>query len=133
MRPEDITRIRWISDPRISPDGRRVAFLVTTLSQAKDEYLSNVWIVDVEGGAPRQFTAGPKRDRYPRWSPDGRWLAFVSEREPKKKAQLYVMPTSGGEATRLTDLKAGVSAPAWSPDVTRIAFLSNVGGWQEPD
>ncbi len=133
MRPEDITRIRWISDPRISPDGRRVAFLVTTLSQAKDEYLSNVWIVDVEGGAPRQFTAGPKRDRYPRWSPDGRWLAFVSEREPKKKAQLYVMPTSGGEATRLTDLKAGVSAPAWSPDGTRIAFLSNVGGWQEPD
>lgn len=133
MTPEDITRIRWISDPQISPDGRRVAFVVTTLSAEKDEYFSNIWVVDTAGGEPRRFTNGPKRDTAPRWSPDGRFLAFLSERDPKKKAQLYVMPADGGEPVCLTDLKRGVSNPVWSPDGTRIAFLSKTGGWEEPE
>jgi dipeptidyl aminopeptidase/acylaminoacyl peptidase len=133
MVPEDITRITWVSDAQISPDGRRVAFVATTLSEEKDEYLSQIWMVDVAGGPPHRFTAGPKRDTEPRWSPDGSRLAFVSEREPKKKGQLYAMPANGGEPTRLTDLKNGVAHPAWSPDGTRLAFVSRVGGWQEPD
>src|SRR5262245_48535631 len=88
MTPEDITRIRWVSDPQISPDGRRVAFVVTTLSREQDEYLANIWVVDTAAGgaggaSPRRFTAGPKRDTAPRWSPDGRWLAFLSEREAR--------------------------------------------------
>jgi dipeptidyl aminopeptidase/acylaminoacyl peptidase len=133
MTPQDITRIVWVSDPRISPDGARVAFVATTLSEEKDEYLSQIWMVDTTGGAPRRFTAGPKRDTEPRWSPDGLRLAFVSEREAKKKGQLYVMPADGGEPTRLTDLKAGVSNPVWSPDGTRLCFVSRVGGWEEPE
>ncbi len=133
MTPEDITRIRFVSDPRVSPDGRKVAFVVTTLSQEKDEYLSNIWIVDTAGGEPRQFTTGPRRDTAPRWSPDGRYLAFISERQPKKKGQLYVIPTDGGEPRCLTDLKNGVSSPVWSPDGTRLVFISRVGGWQEPE
>jgi dipeptidyl aminopeptidase/acylaminoacyl peptidase len=133
FEPRDITRIRWIADPHISPDGRRVAFVVTTLSEDRDEYLSSVWMVDTGGGEPRRFTNGPKRDTAPRWSPDGTRLAFLSEREGKKKAQLYVMPADGGEPTRLTDLKNGVADPEWSPDGTRLAFLSRVGGWQEPE
>ena len=133
FEPLDITRIRWIADPHISPDGRRVAFVVTTLSEDRDEYLSSVWMVDTGSGEPRQFTNGPKRDTAPRWSPDGTRLAFLSEREGKKKAQLYVMPADGGEPTRLTDVKNGVADPAWSPDGTRLAFLSRVGGWQEPE
>ena len=88
MTPQDITRIRFISDPQLSPDGRRVAFVVTTLSEDQDEYLSNIWMVDTTGGEPRRFTTGPKRDTAPRWSPDGSRLAFVSEREAKQKAQL---------------------------------------------
>ncbi|PYO37593.1 MAG: peptidase, partial [Candidatus Rokuibacteriota bacterium] len=84
MTPEDITRIIWVSDPQISPDGARVAFVATTLSEEKDEYLSQIWVVDAAGGAPRRFTAGPKRDTEPRWSPDGSRLAFVSDREAKK-------------------------------------------------
>src|SRR5260370_4833580 len=133
FEPRDITRIRWITDPHISPDGRRVAFVVATPSEGRDEYLSSVWMVDPEGGEPRRFTSGPKRDTAPRWSPDGTRLAFLSEREGKKKAQLYVMPADGGEATRLTDLKNGVADPEWSPDGTRLPFLSRVGGWQEPE
>jgi len=134
MTPEDITRIVWISDPRISPDGRRVAFVATTLSEEKDEYSSQIWTVDTTGGVPRRFTTGPKRDTEPRWSPDGSRLAFVSEREAKKKGQLYVIPAvDGGEPIRLTDLRNGVTNPVWSPDGTRLAFISRVGGWQEPE
>lgn len=134
--PSDLTRLKGVSDPQISPDGRRVAFVVATASEERDEYLSNVWTVDVDGGEPRRFTTGPTRDHAPRWSPDGRWLAFVSDRGPKTTAQLYVMPADGGEATRLTDLPSGVwssAGIAWSPDSTRIAFVSRVGGWQEPE
>ena len=133
MTPQDITRIIWVSDPQISPDGRRVAFVATALSEEKDAYLSQIWVVDASGGAPRRFTAGPKRDTEPRWSPDGSRLAFVSDREAKKKGQLYVMRADGGEPVRLTDLKNGVTSPAWSPDGTRLAFISRVGGWEEPE
>jgi dipeptidyl aminopeptidase/acylaminoacyl peptidase len=133
MTPHDLTRVRFVSDPQISPDGTTVAFVVTTLSDERDEYLSAIWLVDVAGGEPRRFTAGPRRDTTPRWSPDGGRLAFVSEREAKKKGQLYVMPARGGEPTRLTDLRHGVSAPQWSPDGTRLAFVARVGGWPEPE
>jgi dipeptidyl aminopeptidase/acylaminoacyl peptidase len=133
MVPQDLTRIRFVSDPRISPDGRRVAFVVTTLSEERDECLSSIWVVDVAGGEPRRFTAGPRRDTAPRWSPDGGRLAFLSEREPGEKPQLHVMPADGGESMRLTDLKNGVGTPEWSPDGTHLAFASRVGGWQEPE
>jgi len=133
MTPHDLTRVRFVSDPQISPDGTTVAFVVTTLSEERDEYLSAIWLVDVAGGEPRRFTAGPRRDTTPRWSPDGARLAFVSEREAEKKGQLYVMPARGGEPTRLTDLRHGVSAPQWSPDGARLAFVARVGGWSEPE
>ena len=133
MTPQDITRIRFISDPQLSPDGRRVAFVVVMLSEDQDEYLSNIWVVDTAGGEPRRFTTGPKRDTAPRWSPDGSHLAFVSERALKQKAQLYVMPADGGEPAQLTELRNGVAHPVWSPDSTRLALVSRVGGWQEPE
>ena len=62
MTPHDLTRVRFVSDPQISPDGTTVAFVVTTLSEERDEYLSAIWLVDVAGGEPRRFTAGPRRD-----------------------------------------------------------------------
>jgi Tol biopolymer transport system component len=133
MVPQDLTRIRFVSDPQIGPDGRTVAFVVTTLGEEKDEYLSNIWMVSTAGGEPRRFTTGPRRDTAPRWSPDGSRLAFISEREPSKKGQLYVMPAAGGEPTRLTELRHGLSAPEWSPDGTRLAFAARVGGPPEPE
>ena len=133
MVPEDLTRIQFVTDPQLSPDGRRAAFVVTTLSEERDEYLSNIWVVDVAGGAPRRFTAGPRRDLEPRWSPDGSRLAFLSERTAKDKLQLYVMPADGGEPTKLTALDNGVSAIAWAPDGARLAFVSAVGGYKEPE
>ena len=136
VEPDDLTRLHAVVDPHISPDGTRVAFVVSTASEERDEYLSNIWVVATDGGEPRRFTTGPTRDTHPRWSPDGCWLAFVSDRGAKKKPQLHVMPADGGEAVVLTDLPNGVSAAwglAWSPDSTRLAFVARVGGWQEPE
>src|SRR3712207_2320569 len=94
MLPRDLFRLTLVSDAQISPDGTRVAFVATRLDEEQDEYLANIWIVPAGGGEPRQFTYGPKRDTAPRWSADGRYLAFLSEREGKKK-QVYVMPSDG--------------------------------------
>jgi dipeptidyl aminopeptidase/acylaminoacyl peptidase len=133
MVPEDLTRIQFVTDPQLSPDGRRIAFVVTSLSEERDEYLANIWIVETTGGTPRRFTAGPRRDIEPRWSPDGTRLAFLSERAPKDKLQLYVMPADGGEPAKLTALEHGVGGVAWSPDGVRLACVSAVGGQREPD
>src|SRR4029453_5791156 len=115
MAPLDLTRIAFVTDAQISPDGRRIAFVITSLSEERDEYLSNIWIVDAVGGEPRRFTAGPRREVEPRWSPDGPRPAFLSERSPKEKPQLYVMPADGGEPTRLTSLENGAGRVAWRP------------------
>lgn len=130
MQPEDILRIRWVSDARISPDGARVAYVVTTLDRDKDEYLSRVHVVDVASGESRPLTNGPKRDTSPRWSPDGRYLAFVSERG-EDKAQVWLLPMDGGEAWQVTKEKTAVSNPEWSPDGRRLAY--NVRVEPEPE
>src|SRR6266849_384 len=94
---EDLLRIRGVSDPQISPEGDRVAFVVTRASDENDEYTSNIWVVHpADGQQARRFSAGPLRDYGPRWSPDGKRLAFLSDRESKGKSQLYVMPSNGG-------------------------------------
>jgi dipeptidyl aminopeptidase/acylaminoacyl peptidase len=128
MRPDDVYELTGAGDPRIAPDGLRVAYVVTSADREKGEYRSAVWIARLDGSEePRRFTFGEKRDGSPRWSPDARWLAFVSNRgDDKAQAQLYVIPAEGGEARRLTDLKESVSDVTWSPDSTRLAFTSRV-------
>ncbi len=123
MREDDLLRFEWVADPRISPDGARVAFTRVAVDTATDTYRTSLWIVDADGsGAPRALTSGP-RDLQPRWSPDGRSLAFVRGAEGKP-GQLYVLSMEGGEALQLTRLAGGAGAPAWSPDSHTLAFIS---------
>jgi dipeptidyl aminopeptidase/acylaminoacyl peptidase len=132
MTPDDLYGINWLGECDISPDGRRVAFVATKIDRESDTYKSAVWVVDTSGGEPRQFTAGAKRDSSPRWSPDGKWLAFVSERGDEKP-QLYLMPADGGESRKLTSLALGAGVPAWSPDSRSLAFSAKTGAPPDPD
>jgi dipeptidyl aminopeptidase/acylaminoacyl peptidase len=122
MRPSDVYKLRWADDPRISPDGRMVAFVAWQIDREANDYVGSIWLVPLDGSAePRRLTRGEKQDVSPRWSPDGSWLAFCSNREGKAK-QLYVLPADGGEPLRLTDLAEDVGEVVWSPDGSRLAF-----------
>lgn len=112
VRPEDALEIRQVGDPRQSPDGSRVAFVVTDLDGASKEYRLHLWMVSDTGGDARQLTFQGKRNTEPRWSPDGTTLAFVSDRifgdEEEAKGQIWLLPADGGEARRLTAMVGGV-------------------------
>jgi dipeptidyl aminopeptidase/acylaminoacyl peptidase len=129
MQPKDVYELVSAGEPRISPDGTRVAYTVTTIDEKANDYRTAIWVAPLDGtGEARPFTAGERRDTLPRWSPDGKWLAFASNRagDEKAPANLFVIPAEGGEARRLTDLKDGVENIAWSPDSARIAFTARV-------
>ena len=124
VRDDDLLRFTWIADPRISPDGARVACTRVWVDAEADEYRSALSLAEgVASAGARPLTFGP-RDAQPRWSPDGRSLAFVRSSGGKEPAQLFVLPLSGGEARQVCKLAKGASEPAWSPDGKRLAFLS---------
>lgn len=145
---EDLYHLKFVGRPRIAPDGSRVAYAVTTIDAHKHEYRSAIWVAATQGGEPRRFTSAAANATNPAWSPDGRWLAFLSERESdltgldaeqqkkhgKGKPQLWLLPIDGGEARQLTFLEHGVSSvPAWSPDSTQLLFCAPVGKIQEEE
>jgi dipeptidyl aminopeptidase/acylaminoacyl peptidase len=122
---EDLYRIISIEDPRISPDGKWAAFVRVDVDKKNNTYRRNLWLCPLDGGNAVQLTRGDK-DSQPRWSPDGRHIAFVSGRGGKP--QVYVIPVTapGGEAHAVTELPNGANSPAWSPEDKQIAFLSSL-------
>ncbi|MGI5127782.1 TolB family protein [Pseudonocardia sp. CA-107938] len=127
MQPADIGRPVSVSSPRVSPDGTRVAFVVTRVDLAANTYRSAVWLAHVDGSVPPfPVTSGEHTDGSPVWSPDGRRLAFTSRRGlDATESSLHVLPVDGpGETVRLCVRPEPIGAPAFSPDGTRIAFVS---------
>jgi dipeptidyl aminopeptidase/acylaminoacyl peptidase len=127
MRIDDLFRFSLVSDPQVSPDGRKIAFVRTEFDYKNDAYRKHIWIWDRGLGKTNQFTFGAGLDTEPRWSPSGKDLLFLSSnRETEKKPQLYVIRVDGGEAHLVVDLEEGVRSPAWSPDSKHVLFLSRV-------
>src|SRR5580692_168181 len=134
VTPEDYFSFKFVGDPHISPDGKVVAYVLTTIDQKKNKRESSVWLVPLDGSAaPRRLSAEGFSSNSPRWSPDGKTLAIISTRNSDPaadpaKSQIYLLPmTSGGEAIALTKLKNGVQSFQWSPDGTRIVAISSSG------
>ena len=128
---EDLAAIVAVDRPRLAPDGETVAFTRTTIDLDARAYRSAIWTVPYAGGAARQLTSGTSRDRGASWSPDGRWLAFLSDRAADK-GQIFVIPTDGGEARQLTSTLSGIEGVAWSPDSCRLSFVARVRPEGEP-
>jgi len=125
VESRDLLRLREVSDPQLSPDGAWVAYTVTAADTVRDRQDRDVWMTSWDGKLSVRLTSSPDPEHSPRWSPDGRYLAFLSGRgDARESDQLWLLDRAGGEAQRLTDLPGGVSEFAWSPDGARIALIA---------
>ena len=141
LTPDDLFKFCWLQGAKLSPDGKQAVYVVSHIEEnvkgkdgkSEDKEYSTLYLLSLETGASRQMTSGKYKDNSPDWSPDGKRIAFASNRRDEK-SQIYLLPVDGGEAIQLTDLKQGASSPVWSPDGRKIAFTSGTDwGDKKPD
>ncbi len=124
MTIDDLLAVKGVSDPKVSPDGRWVVYVVSKIDKASGKTESDLFATPLAGGETRQLTTSPGPDREPVWSPDGKSIVFVSSRSGS--AQLWRLPFSGGEAVQLTKLPIDVAGPVFSPKGDVVAFAGSV-------
>lgn len=124
MKLDDLFRFKRVSDPQVSPDGKHVAYVVGSVDLAENKTTSSIWLAPVGKGEARQLTADGKKDRHPRFSPDGKHILFESNRAGS--SQLFLLSLDGGEAKQLTTISTGANDALWSRDGATIAFVSAV-------
>ena len=125
MQVDDLFKFLRVSDAQISPDGFWIAYVVTKVDLDANKSSSNLWLADVAGkNPPKRLTSTDKKDRHPRWSPDGKRILFESSRSGE--TQLWTIDIRGGEARQITNLSTEASGAIWSADGKNIAFVSAV-------
>src|SRR6476469_2199137 len=111
---EDIYNLKDVRDPQRSPDGKWVAYVVARAIKTDDKNDSDIWMASWDGSQEIQLTSSTDGESQPRWSPDNKFLSFVSSRQGAKDGQLWLMNRAGGEALKVTELRGGVSEYAWA-------------------
>jgi len=125
LTPEAILTIRTIMDVQLAPDGKNIMFQLNrprTETERPGGTIAEIWTMSATGGEPRRFTFNERGDRTPQWSPDGKWIAFLSSRGESSVTQVYLVAFDGGEAVQLTKAEKSVGAFKWSRDGGRIAY-----------
>ncbi len=126
---EDLWKLERASQPTLSPDGAQACVSVSSWDMEENKGRTSLWLLSTYGGEARQLTQVGEKDGEPRWSPDGRWIAFVAKRDQDEEPQVYLIAPDGGEARRLTRMPTGASAIRWFPGGKQLAFVS----WVWPD
>ena len=121
--PELQLKLKAVGAPRVSPDGKKLVYTVNEAVMAADksEFVTQIWLATIDTKRQTQLTFGEKSSTNAKWSPDGNWIAFLSNRKDNRN-QLYLLNLNGGEAEPLTDGKGAVSNFEWAPDGRSIAF-----------
>ncbi len=131
MQPEDLFALQFLNGGALSPDGERIVYTISQIDAEADKEYAALHLLDLASGESRRLTHGEQSDRGARWSPDGKSIAFISDRSGK--SQLHLLPVDGGEARQLSDFERGVGGSfAWSPDGTQIAFSAKADA-EAPD
>ena len=128
LAPSDVYNVKDVRDPQRSPDGKWVAYVVSRAIKDTDKNDTDIWMASWDGTQEIQVTSSPDGESQPRWSPDNKYLSFVSSRQGAKDGQLWLLNRAGGEAVKVSDVKGGVSEYAWAPDGKRLVFVVD-----EPD
>lgn len=121
---DELLKVRRVGDPQVSPDGRTVAYQMGVVDRAANRTLTQIYLVPIEGGSPRQLTTGDKSSSSPRWSPDGKKLAFISGRDGSP--QIWTIDVASGALQKVSNISGGAGDPVWSPDGSMLAFVSDV-------
>src|SRR5437879_11324035 len=120
---DDLLKVRRVSDPQASPKGDLVAFTVTDMDKTANKGTTQIYVVPLAGGEPRQLTNDEHSSASPRWSPDGEKLAFGSARDGED--QVWTIDVSSGALKKISTISTGTGDPVWSPDGNWIAFASD--------
>lgn len=124
LKPTDVYKLKSVSEPEVSPDARWVAYTVSAPDSVEDDYDENIWMTSLDGLTTIQLTYTGKDESLPKWSPDGKYISFLSSRhEAKEKAQVWLLNRQGGEAWQLTKLRSSISHYAWSPDAKKLVLV----------
>lgn len=122
LQPEDIYRMKTVSSPQVSPDGNWIVYQVRSVDSAKDKSSSDLWMMSWDGKENWQLTYDASGESSPKWSPDGKYISFLSTRTGDKNSQVYALPTKGGEPKRITNIKGSINEYVWTPDGQKLVL-----------